>query len=97
MPNLTNSTTSVQKVTHVPLKPPTPTTGWATVKSSFVRQLGLQTGEVTAVQQAFGTLATAAPNAITPISGLFCSSLRARHWPRSCRSPLPLPVFKLAI
>ena len=89
MPNLTNSTTSVQKVTHVPLKPPTPTTGWATVKSSFVRQLGLQTGEVTAVQQAFGTLATAAPNAITPDANFWALLQQFEGTPLASQLPVP--------
>ncbi len=61
MPNLTNSTTTMLKATHVPLRT-APTTaqgaqsvesaGRATLKASFVRQLALQPGEVKAVQQA---------------------------------------------
>jgi hypothetical protein len=50
MPNLTNSTTSILKATHVPLlvTEPVPSDGRAVVKSSYVRQLNLQTGEVDA-------------------------------------------------
>jgi hypothetical protein len=66
VPNLTNSTVSVLKATHVPLKTPPPkegvqVAGNATLKSSYVRQLALQSGEVTAVQEA-GTGATADQN-----------------------------------
>jgi len=51
MPNLTNSTTSILKATHVPLlvTDSLPAAGRAIVKSSYVRQLNLQTGEVDAV------------------------------------------------
>jgi hypothetical protein len=53
MPNLTNSITKVVKATYVPLKiaEKVPDVGHATLKSSYVRQLNLQPGEVEAVQK----------------------------------------------
>ena len=60
MPNLTNSTTSILKATYVPLTVSSvlPTNSRAVVKSGYVRQLKLQSGEVSAVQKALADAGT---------------------------------------
>jgi len=90
MANLTNSTTSVLKATHVPLKLSNPpSAGWATVKSSFVRNLALQSGEVDAVQQAFGAVRSAAPNAITADANFWSLLRQFEGTPLVSQLPLP--------
>lgn len=77
MPNLTNSTTSILKATQVPLKVTTDrqSSGRATLKSGYVRQLNLQPGEVDAVQKALAVAGAASRSAVTPDAN-FWSLLR---------------------
>jgi hypothetical protein len=67
MANLTNSTTSLQKATYVPLTVVVPGgyNGRAALKFGYVRQLDLQPGEVTSVRNALSVAAPAVPSGLT--------------------------------
>lgn len=91
MPNLTNSTTSVPKATYVPLRVTRdlPSSGRATVKSGYIRQLSLQPGDADAVQRAFAAAGTATPGGVAAGGSFWALLRRFEGTPLAAQLPLP--------